>query len=149
MGTARLIGISLLALAAGDPALAQTAPPSQTLDHAALHGMKQRHGVSRCPSMFVMWDVPLAVVRHTAKPMVVLVVSVPGDGLSRWLGRVRLHPFDRHHLPSGRHGQQHQATVDGAIAGLAMRVTLNDGDGASPAVAFRATFLGAAPATRP
>ena len=98
--------------------------------------------------MIVVRDMSLAVMRHAAEPMVVPVASAPWDGLGRWLRRVSLHSFNRDHLPSGGHGQQHQATVDGAITRLSSRVTFDDDNRASTAVAFRAAFLGASAATR-
>ena len=50
--------------------------------------------------------------------------------------------FHRHHFAPSQQRQRDEATVDGAVANLALRVAIPDGYRAGAAIAFGATFLG-------
>ena len=51
------------------------------------------------------------------------------------------HALDADDFAAREQADGHEATVHGAIRGLAVGVALDDGDGARAAIAFRATFL--------
>ena len=52
------------------------------------------------------------------------------------------HAFHRDDLAPVHQTERDQATVNRAVSGAAFGIAIDDGNGAGPAIAFRATFLG-------